>query len=266
MSDPIRINNSSSVASIAGAIAEAVREELNRTLSPAEQQRAVVRRDQAGSVESLPPSATAPETIFQRVSSLSGSRLLRGTSGRLQDSAGSTPLSVSSSGIVSPACGSRRRYPYPTIFSKRSRQTDRQPKVITYSRDILCLPPQLQGRNGYVIIPRGSRRSALTDERSGLLGKIVFQSDWSEERMSDEITHIFATPFGLSPDDIGSGKRLEFIFLQRAGAGASTLCVPSVTSSFEWNGRQVSTLAKSGGVIYILSTQDIPVVSSQKAC
>ena len=79
-------------------------------------------------------------------------------------------------------------------------------------------------------------------------------------------SHIFATPFGLSPDDIGSGKRLEFIFLQRAGAGARTLCVPSVTSSFEWNGRQVSTLAKSGGVIYILSTQDIPVVSSQKAC
>ena len=225
MSDPIRINNSSSVASIAGAIAEAVREELNRTLSPAEQQRAVVRRDQAGSVESLPPSATAPETIFQRVSSLSGSRLLRGTARRLQDSAGSTPLSVSSSGIVSPACGSRRRYPYPTIFSKRSRQTDRQPKVITYSRDILCLPPQLQGRNGYVIIPRGSRRSALTDERSGLLGKIVFQSDWSEERMSDEITHIFATPFGLSPDDIGSGKRLEFYFSSEGwGWGTYIVC------------------------------------------
>ena len=33
----------------------------------------------------------------------------------------------------------------------------------------------MKGHNGIVLIPRGSRRSALADERSGLLGKIVFE-------------------------------------------------------------------------------------------
>ena len=68
-------------------------------------------------------------------------------------------------------------------------------------------------------------------------------------------------PFDMSAADIESGKRLEFLYLQRAGAGARSLCIPAVTSSFEWSGRQVATLAKSGGIIYILSVQEIPVVS-----
>ena len=123
---------------------------------------------------------------------------------------------------------------------------------VTYSRDIFCHPPECQGRNGTVVIPRGSRRSALADERSDLVGKIVFQSDWSEERMAEEITRVFAMPFGLSTEDILTWKRLEFSYLQRT---ARSLCVPSVTSDFKWSGRQVSTLAKSGGGIYILSVQ-----------
>ena len=43
-------------------------------------------------------------------------------------------------------------------------------------------------------------------------------------------------PFDMSAADIESGKRLEFLYLQRAGAGARSLCIPAVTSSFEWAG------------------------------
>jgi hypothetical protein len=76
----------------------------------------------------------------------------------------------------------------------------------------------------------------------------------------EEITRVFAMPFGLSTEDILAGKRVEFSYLQRTGAGARSLCLPVVTSDFKWSGRQVSTLAKSGGVIYILSAHEIPVV------
>lgn len=155
-----------------------------------------------------------------------------------------------------------RRFERPSIFAT-SRRKERPPRVLTYLRDIFCLPPECQGQNGTVVIPRGSRRSALADESSGLLGKIVFQSDWSEERMVEEITRVFAMPFGLGTEDISAGKRLEFKYLQKTGAGARSLCVPSVTSDFRWDGRQVSTLAKSRGVIYILSVHNVPVVSKE---
>ena len=79
--------------------------------------------------------------------------------------------------------------------------------------------------------------------------------------MQEEITRVFAMPFGLTTDDILAGERVKFSYLQRTGGGARSLCVPSVTSEFKWSGRQVSTLAKSGSVIYILSEQEIPVVS-----
>ena len=77
--------------------------------------------------------------------------------------------------------------------------------------------------------------------------------------MKREISTVFSKPFNLSPDDIGEGKCFQFDYLQRTGAGSHTLCMPTVTPSFEWSGRQVATLAKSGGCIYILATEDIPV-------
>ena len=36
------------------------------------------------------------------------------------------------------------------------------------------------------------------------------------------------------------------------------LCVPTILASFEWNGKQVLSLAKSGGIIYILAKEDMP--------
>jgi hypothetical protein len=56
---------------------------------------------------------------------------------------------------------------------------------------------------------------------------------------------------GLSEAEISDGLGLSFRFLQHTGAGSRTLCVPAVTDSFVWNAKHVSTLAKSGGIIYI---------------
>ena len=56
---------------------------------------------------------------------------------------------------------------------------------------------------------------------------------------------------GLTASELEQGELFPFKYLQRTGAGSRTLCVPSVAESFDWSGRQVSTLAKSGGIIYI---------------
>ena len=147
--------------------------------------------------------------------------------------------------------GTKRKFVVPSMFqskAKRSKGTESKSKSVRYLRDIFCLPP------------RGSRRSALANKDTGLFGKLEFESSWSAERMRQEICTVFSKPFGLSDEDIIQGKLFKFQYLQRTGAGSRTLCVPSVTTSFEWNGRQVATLAKSGGIIYILAAEDIPVL------
>lgn len=74
-----------------------------------------------------------------------------------------------------------------------------------------------------------------------------------------EVSHVFSSPMGLSKTEIeDEGKRLNFLFLQWAGAGSHTLCRPSVADSFEWNGKHVASLAKSGGVIYVQALDTLP--------
>ena len=159
--------------------------------------------------------------------------------------------------------GTKRKFVVPSMFqskAKRSKGTESKSKSVRYLRDIFCLPQDCQVEDGTIFIPRGSRRSALANKDTGLFGKLEFESSWSAERMRQEICTVFSKPFGLSDEDIIQGKLFKFEYLQRTGAGSRTLCVPSVTTSFEWNGRQVATLAKSGGIIYILAAEDIPVL------
>ena len=117
-----------------------------------------------------------------------------------------------------------------------------------YVRDILCLPQDWIGDEGCIAIPRGERRNLLA--QSGLIGKLEFNSEMSDHEVRQEICKVFALPMDLDESD---GVLFPFDYLQRTGAGSRTLCVPSVCSGFEWNGRLVSTLAKSGGMIYILA-------------
>lgn len=82
----------------------------------------------------------------------------------------------------------------------------------------------------------------------------------SEKEVRMEICKVFAKPMGLCVVT-EEGDLLPFKYLQRTGAGSRTLCVPSVATTFEWNGRQVSTLAKSGGIIYILADSTMPALT-----
>ncbi len=218
-------------SSVADAIVEAIR-------------RAATAHSSTTATSGIPPTASS---VYSRVSSIGS-----------QNSNRSDSNPVETTGSTS---GQKRKFTVPTMFqSKRLKSSKAKPKSVKYLRDIFCLPEECEGKNGTIVIPRGTRRSALANKDVGLMGKIEFESEWSADRMNKEICNVFSKPFGLSADNIASGKMFEFQYLQRTGAGSRTLCVPTVTTSFEWNGRQVATLAKSGSVIYILAREHIPVL------
>lgn len=139
----------------------------------------------------------------------------------------------------------------PSLFLQKRKKFagGRATKTVYYVRDILCMPASWCKNPRKVAIPRGERRNYLAE--NGLLGKIEFNSEMSATEIDLEICKVFASPMGLTSTDLENEKRFEFRFLQRAGAGSRTLCVPSVSDTFQWNGRHVATLAKSGGLIYI---------------
>ena len=53
-------------------------------------------------------------------------------------------------------------------------------------------------------------------------------------------------------------KHFPFVYLQRTGAGSRSLCFLAVSPSLEWHGSQVASIAKSGGMIYIMAIEDLP--------
>ena len=115
-----------------------------------------------------------------------------------------------------------------------------------------CTKPQIP-------IPRGLRRNYL-DEK-GLLGKIAFTSTMTSKDVILEVSRVFSSPIGLSKTEIeDEGKRFNFLFLQQGGAGSHTLCRPTVADSFEWNGKHIGSLAKSGGIIYIQALDTLPFI------
>ena len=80
----------------------------------------------------------------------------------------------------------------------------------------------------------------------------------NSEEVLVEIYKVFEQPMGLTKTEIDGGLLFPFTYLQRPGAGSRCLCTPSVSPDFEWNGRQVATLAKAGGFIYIAADEDLP--------
>jgi len=189
---------SESVASIAGAIADAVREGISRTLNTQQPSQNAANVTSSGARQ---PGTSTPSTLYQRVSTI--------TSGTSQHAA--IPSRTQSAPIVSGDFHSdtttgRKRYAAPTMFrAKRSRKNDARPKVVTYLRDIFCLPEHCEDRFGNVQIPRDARRTAFAKNDVGLLGKIEFKSDWSAEKMRREVCCVFAKPFGLTKEDIEEG-------------------------------------------------------------
>lgn len=173
------------VASIAGAIVEAVRDGLSRSLTTQPQGRSMPAFSGPPLYEGVGTSASA----YQRASSV--------TSVRRE--------------VLSRFNESRKRYATPSMFLlKRSCKRESQPRSIAYVRDIFCLPLECQGPSGTVMILRGSRRSALANEDVGLMGKIEFLSDWSPDRMCREVCSVFSKAFGLTSEDIAGGKLISF--------------------------------------------------------
>ena len=130
-------------------------------------------------------------------------------------------------------------------------------KVTTYTRDIFLLPHVYKSDPGKVFIPRGSHRSFL-GRAAGLMGKIEINSAMSESDVRKEVCEVFATPMGLTQEDLKHGRYFPFSYLQKAGSGSRSLCIPSVAPSFEWNGKQVATLGKAGTFIYVLAEAVLP--------
>ena len=116
----------------------------------------------------------------------------------------------------------------------------------------MCLPKSycVPG-TGSVSIPRTDKKNAIAE--AGLMGKVQFRSDMCNTEVRQQICKVFATAMNLKKLEIDEGKLFPFQYLQRIGPSSRTLCVPSVSSDFEWDGKQVLTLAKSGGMIYILA-------------
>ncbi len=164
-------------------------------------------------------------------------------------------MSRQSSSASNSERGPKRKFPPPSAFTKRPKK-GKAPKTTFYVRDMMCLPLSWCRDSKQISVPRLERRNTLA--KSGLMGKIELNSEMTEEDVRREVCRVFAVPMGLYERELEEGTTFPFQYLQRTGAGSRTLCVPSVSPTFSWNGRQVSTLAKSGGIIYIMASRSLP--------
>ena len=156
----------------------------------------------------------------------------------------------------------KRRFPIPSAIRKRRKNMPEYKSTrpaICYIRDIMCLPRSYRNSDsGNVPIPRTEKRNSIAE--AGLIGKVEFRSDMTDQEVRQEICKVFARPMGLTKASVEQGNLFPFIYLQRTGPGSRTLCVPSISSTFQWDGKKVSTLAKSGGIIYILADSCLPEI------
>lgn len=120
------------------------------------------------------------------------------------------------------------------------------------------LPPHYKNSGdggGEVKIPRRGKRCLLG--RAGLVGKIEFLSIMTELEVRREICEVFSTPMGLTSADLKNDELFPFSYLQKSGS--QSFCVPSVNKAkFEWNGKQVASLAKAGTYIYLIADAELP--------
>lgn len=152
----------------------------------------------------------------------------------------------------------RPKFSPPSLFENTRRCKSRKvnkyttsPKMISYVRDVILLPMDYVNCDGEIYIPRCAKRNKLG--KTGLIGKIEINSAMSDQHVREEICAVFSSPMGLLEDDLKNGRLFPFSYLQRAGTGSKSLCSPSVREGFEWSGRQVASLSKSGSFIYLLA-------------
>jgi hypothetical protein len=123
----------------------------------------------------------------------------------------------------------------------------RRRNVKTYTKDVVCLT--FSPGVSVFIIPRGETRTRLAT--AGLVGKISFSTEWSEDQVRAEITAIFSGAFGLSEH-----QSLPFQFLSTI-KGCKKLMIPKVTSNFPWGGKEVASVCSST-CLYIMAEMEVP--------
>ena len=262
--------------SIAGAFVDAVRREgLLRRSSETQGNNgrldAATTRERTQSQTTISDSHSRVATILARVTP--SSRSSRGSSGS-SSTAFERALELHTSmrrdcGVSSSGRNTSRSL-FLSAFSRPAKRGKKcaisnapvGPRPSVYVRDIICLPNEYKcSDDGSTIpIPRGSSRARLAE--AGLFGKVKFTSVMSEDDIKLEICRAFMQPMGICESDLADGIFFPFHYLQRTGAGSRSLCMPAVSNNFHWNGKQVASLCKSGGYMYILADKELPGLKS----
>lgn len=131
------------------------------------------------------------------------------------------------------------------LVSRRKKE-----RVVTYERDIVCLPRSFAKHGSLIDIPRKkSIRQFLAINK--LVGKIQIDSGMTQSEIFREVRSVFRTPMG---DD----DRFQFKVLQSAGGDSRNLVIPQLSSSYCWT---ASALAGKNAKcpIYILASDNLKV-------
>ena len=123
-------------------------------------------------------------------------------------------------------------------------------KLVTYERDIICLPKSFSRQGNLIDVPRKKeiRRMLAVNK---LIGKIQLHSGMEQEEIYEEICSVFSTP-------MGGADRFLFKILQSSGGDSRNLVVPELSLSYRWT---ASTVAgrNSKTPIYILAEDPLLV-------
>ena len=76
----------------------------------------------------------------------------------------------------------------------------------------MCLPQSYCNvESGNVSIPCTERRNTIAE--AGLIGKVEFRSDMTDQEVRQEICKVFTTPIGLTNAAIEQGNLFPFTYL-----------------------------------------------------
>ena len=136
------------------------------------------------------------------------------------------------------------------VVGGKDRSTKKSKVVISWDRDIICLPRTTKTRKLVNILSYPCKRFRTQLGAWGLIGKIHLTSDMTVDDVTSEVRSVFSGPMCNNPN-------FEFMFLQRTGGGNKTLTVPSISSSYQWTAQQVAKLATSRCSLYIMALDDL---------
>lgn len=125
-------------------------------------------------------------------------------------------------------------------------------RVVTYERDIICLPRSFVKQGNLIDIPRKrSVRQALAINK--LVGKIQLDSAMSQADIFHEVRSVFRTP--MRGDNF-----FRFKVLQSSGGDSRNLVIPEVSKSYRWT---ASAFAGKNAKtpVYIMAMDDLNVSS-----